>query len=68
MIRTLRDKENALVVKLKTTTDDLGRSEGTNIKVNLRNHVETRRKHLDEVKAVLDNLSGHIAKVNANEE
>lgn len=56
------------MVKLKTTTDDLGRSEGTNIKVNLRNHVETRRKHLDEVKAVLDNLSGHIAKVNANEE
>lgn len=68
LIRSLRDKEHSLQEKLKQTTDDLNHSEGTQIKVELKNHVEQRRKHLDEVKALLDTLSGHLGRVNSNEE
>jgi len=46
----------------------LSRSDGTNIKTELRNHVENRRRHLDEVKNILNSLSTNLQKVNANEE
>jgi len=68
LIRGLRDRENALNEKLKNVTDELNRSEGTQIKVELKGHVENRRKHLDEVRGLLDNLSKHLSKVNAQEE
>lgn len=68
VIRVLRDREHSLNDKLKNITDELNRSEGTNIKVELRNHVEARKKHLDEVKGVMDALSNHLNKVNQNEE
>jgi len=48
--------------------EDLSRSDGTNIKTELRNHVEGRRRHLDEVKGILNSLSTNLQKVNANEE
>lgn len=68
LIRQMRDKEYALQEKLKNVQEDLSRSDGTNIKTELRNHVENRRKHLDEVKSILNNLSANLQKVNANEE
>jgi len=68
LIRQLRDKEYALQEKLKNVQEDLSRSDGTNIKTELRNHVENRRRHLDEVKSILNNLSVNLQKVNANEE
>lgn len=68
LIRNLREKENNLADRLKNLTEELNRSDGTQIKVELKNHVETRRKHLDEVRGVLDNLSSHLNKVNAQEE
>jgi len=68
LIRSLRDKEHTLNERLKGITDELARSEGTNIKVELRSHVEARRKHLDEVRAVLETLSSNLAKVNSQEE
>jgi chromosome segregation ATPase len=68
LIRTLRDKEHGLGERLKQVTDELNRSEGSQIKVELKCHVENRRRHLDEIRALLDNLSGHLGKVNAQEE
>jgi chromosome segregation ATPase len=68
LIRQMRDKEYALQEKLKNVQEDLSRSDGTNIKTELRNHVENRRRHLDEVKSILNNLSANLQKVNANEE
>lgn len=68
LIRNLRDKEHGLEDKLKTITDELSRSEGTQVKVNLKNHVDTRRKHLDEVRGLLDNLSSHLNRINQEEE
>lgn len=68
LIRNLRDKEHGLEDKLKTITDELSRSEGTQVKVNLKNHVDTRRKHLDEVRGLLDNLSSHLNRINQDEE
>lgn len=68
LIRQLRDRENQLSDKLKKIQEELSRSEGTNVKVNLKNHVEARRKHLDEVKGVLETLNNHLNIVNSNEE
>lgn len=68
ILRNLRDREYALAERLKAVSDELNRSEGTQIKVELKNHVEGRRKHLDEVRGLLDNLSKHLGKVNAQEE
>lgn len=53
---------------MKNVQEDLSRSDGTNIKTELRNHVENRRRHLDEVKSILNNLSANLQKVNASEE
>lgn len=68
LIRTLRERERGLNDKLKATTEELARSEGTQIKVELKNHVEARRKHLDEVRNLLDNLGQQLSRVNAEEE
>jgi len=68
LIRGLREKELSLNSKLQSITDALGNSDGTNIKTELKNHVESRRKHLDEVKGILDLLSNNLAKVNTHEE
>jgi len=68
LIRGLREREFALQDTLKSVQEDLARSEGTNIKTELKSHVENRRRHLDEVKAILGNLSANLQKVNAQEE
>lgn len=68
LIKNLKDREHTMNDKLKSITDELSRSEGTNIKVELKNHVEARKKHLDEVRVVLDTLSHNLTKVNHQEE
>jgi predicted nucleic acid-binding Zn-ribbon protein len=67
-IRNLKDKELSLHNKLKSVTDELARSDGTNIKTELKSHVESRKKHLDEVKGILDLLSNNLSKISKEEE
>jgi len=68
LIRSIRDREHGLAERLKAVTDELNRSEGTQLKTELINHVDSRKKHLDEVKALMDTLSKQISRVNAQEE
>jgi len=67
-IRNLKDKELSLHNKLKSVTDELARSDGTNIKTELKTHVESRKRHLDEVKGILDLLSTNLTRIHKEEE
>lgn len=67
-IKQLKEKERQLEDKLRHVHEELEKSDGTEIRNQLKEHVENRKKHLDEIRDVLAHLNDHITRLNLNEE